>query len=139
MIKEYWNPIGWEPFLYLTWELDFSQAYIFCRMLMNHKNFDFTRIPDKTNDVIFLKSPKTMLLGHFWTILVIFARWEFFPKNLALSDITIYGPLTRCEFSGKTNQPILRKRTDGGMDRRMDERMDGPYFIGDFRLRQRVQ
>ena len=48
-----------------TWELDFSQACSFLRMLMNHKNFDFTQIPDKTNDAIFLKSPKTMFLGHF--------------------------------------------------------------------------
>ena len=29
-------------------------------MLMNHKNFHFTQIPDKTNDMIFLKSPKTI-------------------------------------------------------------------------------
>ena len=32
---------------------------------MNHNNFRFTQIPDKTNDMIFLKSPKTMFLGHF--------------------------------------------------------------------------
>ena len=32
---------------------------------MNHKNFNFTQIPDKTNDEIFLKSPKAMFLGHF--------------------------------------------------------------------------
>ena len=67
LIKEYWNLIGQEPFLAITWEPDFSQACSFHRMLMNHKNFDFTQIPDKTNDVIFLKSPKTMFLGHFWT------------------------------------------------------------------------
>ena len=38
-------------------------------MLMNHKNFDFTQIPGKTNDVIFLKGPKTMFLvifDHFY-------------------------------------------------------------------------
>ena len=29
-------------------------------MLMNHKNFHFTQILDKTNDIMFLKSPKTM-------------------------------------------------------------------------------
>ena len=34
-------------------------------MLMNHNNFCFTQIPDKTNDVIFLKSPKILFLGHF--------------------------------------------------------------------------
>ena len=64
-IKEYWNLIGRETFLAITWEPDFSQACSFRRILMNHKNFHFTQIPDKTNDVIFLKSPKTMFLGHF--------------------------------------------------------------------------
>ena len=34
-------------------------------MLINHKNFHFTQIPDNTNDGIFLKSRKTMFLGHF--------------------------------------------------------------------------
>ena len=58
MIKEYWNLIGREPFLAITWEPDFSQACSFRRMLMNHKNFHSTQIPDKTNDVIFLNSPK---------------------------------------------------------------------------------
>ena len=95
-IKKYWNLIGWEPFSAITWGPDFSQACSFRRMLMNHKNFHFTQIPDKNNDVIFLKSPKTMFLGHFWPFLVIFARWGFFPKNPALSHTTIYGPLTPC-------------------------------------------
>ena len=34
-------------------------------MLMNHNNFHFTQIPDKNNDMIFLKSPKTMFFDHF--------------------------------------------------------------------------
>ena len=59
-IKEYCNLICQEPFLAITWEADFSQASSFRRMLMNHKNFRFTQIPDKTNDMIFLKSLKTM-------------------------------------------------------------------------------
>ena len=95
-IKEYWNLIGWEPFLAITWEPDFSQACSFRRMLMNHKNFHFTQIPDKTNDVIFFKSPKTMFWGHFWAFLIIFAWLGFFPKNMALLHTTIYGPLTPC-------------------------------------------
>ena len=41
---------------------------------LNHNNFHFTQIPDKSNDVIFLKNPKTMFLGHFWSFLVIFAQ-----------------------------------------------------------------
>ena len=69
MIKECQNLIGGEPFLVITWELDFSQAYNFFRMLMNHKNFHFIQILDKTNDMMFWKSPKYMFLGHFWPFL----------------------------------------------------------------------
>ena len=60
MIKEYWNLIGREPFLAITWEPDFCQACSFRRMLMNQKNFPFTQILDKTNDVIFFKSQKSL-------------------------------------------------------------------------------
>ena len=90
MIKEFWNLIGQEPFLSLTWELDFSQAFSFRRMLMKHKNLDFTQIPDKTNDVIFLKSPKTMfgaIFDHF------LPGGNFFQK-IQLSHTTIFGPVT---------------------------------------------
>ena len=66
LFEEYWNLIDRELFLDITWEPDFPQACSFHRMLINHKNFHFTQIPDKTNDVIFLKSLKTMFLGHFW-------------------------------------------------------------------------
>ena len=65
-IKECWNLIGQEPILAITWEPDFSQACSFRRMLMNHKNFHLKQIPDKIDEIIFLKSPKTMFLGHFW-------------------------------------------------------------------------
>ena len=76
MIKEYWNLIGLEPFLSLTWELDSSQAWSFRRMLMSHKNFDFTQITDKTNAVIFLKGPKTI----FWAIFDHFDLMGIFSK-----------------------------------------------------------
>ena len=134
-IKEYWNLIGRKPFLAITWEPDFSQVCSFRRMLMNHKNFHFTQSPDKTNDAIFLKSPKTLFLGHFWPFLFIFARWGFFPKNQALLHITIYGPVKPCYVSEKTKEPILRKLTD----RWKDGRTDGPYFIRPFRPRPEVQ
>ena len=98
-IKEYWNLIGWEPFLAITWEPDFSQACSFRRMLMNHKNFHFTQIPDKTNDVIFLKSPKTLFLGQFWPFLVIFARWDFFPEKFgSVTHNYIWPPNTMLSF-----------------------------------------
>ena len=66
MIKEYWNLNGQEKFLSLTWEIDFSQASSFSTMLMNYKNLDFTQVPDKNNNEIFLKSLKAMFLDHFW-------------------------------------------------------------------------
>ena len=65
-IQRYWNLIGQETFSAKTWEPDFYQAWGFPRMLMNHKNFHFTQIPVKNNDVIFLKSSKTLVLGHLW-------------------------------------------------------------------------
>ena len=95
-IKECWNLTGQEPFLAITWESDFSQTCSFHRMLMSHNNFHFMQIQNKTNNVIFLKSPKTMFLWHFGPFLVIFARWGFFPNNPALLHTTIYEPLTPC-------------------------------------------
>ena len=67
-------------------------------MLMNHKNFYFTQIPDKTNDVIFLKISKKVqkpcfgaIFDHFWSFL---PDGDFSQKNLALSHAIIYGPPT---------------------------------------------
>ena len=71
--------IGRGPFLAIIWEPDFCRACSVGRMLMNHKNFCFTEIPDKTNDVIFLKSPKPL-----------FKLW--------LTRGTIYDPLIPCKF-----------------------------------------
>ena len=119
-VKEYWNLIGREPFLARTWEPDFSQVCSFCKMLMNHNNFHFTQIPDKTN-VSFSKSSKTMFLGHIWLFLVIFAWWGFFPKDPALSHTTIYGPLNHAKFQKKLmNLSRENLQTDGRMDGKMN-------------------
>ena len=82
-ILKYWNTetleSHWLTAIFaFTWELDFSQACGFLRMSMNHKNFDFTQIPDKTNHIISLKGPKTMFLGHFWPFL---RDRDFFEKS----------------------------------------------------------
>ena len=90
-------------------------------MLMNHKNFRFTQIPDKTNDMIFLKNLKTLFLGHFWLFL---PGGEFF-QNIWLSQVTIYGPVTPCSVSEKTKESILRKLPDTRKDRWMDGPLDG--------------
>ena len=92
-IKENWNFIGWEPFLVITWEPDFSQAGSFLRISMNRKNFHFTLIPDKTNDAIFLKSPKTLFLAHLWSFL---PDGNFFQKIRQSHTTMWYGTLTPC-------------------------------------------
>ena len=118
-IKEYWNLIGREPFLTITWESGFSQACSFRRMLMNLKNFHLTQIPDKTNEMIFLKSQKTL----FW---VIFDHsWSFLPnrdvfRKVQLTHITTDGPLTACWVSEKNDEPIPKKRTYRWKDERKD-------------------
>ena len=105
MIKEYWNLIGREPFLAITWEQDF---------LINHKNFHFTQIPDKTNDMIFLKSPKTMFLGHFWSFL---PDGDFFQKT----------PLCHTQlYMGPFQQKLMSQFWENlWTDRRTNERTDG--------------
>ena len=99
-------------------------------MLMNHKYFHFTQFLDKTNDVIFFKSPKIMFLGDFWPFLVIFDRWGFFPKNPALLQITRYGPNTMLSFTKKLMSQFWENlqtdgRTEGRIDRQMEGRTDG--------------
>ena len=80
----------------ITWEPDFSQACSFHRMLMNHKNFHVTKIPDKTNDMIFLKSPKSMFLGHFWPFVFTFAKHKHvWAPNTMPKGCSYGGQLTR--------------------------------------------
>ena len=135
-IKEYWNLISQESFLVITWEPDFSQACSFSRMLMNHKNFRFTQISDKTNDMIFLKNPKTLFLDHFWPFLVTFAWWGFFPKKFDSVTHKLYGPQHPAKFQKKLMRQFWENlQTDG----RTDERTDRPYFIGPFQPRPRSQ
>ena len=117
-IKKYCNLIGWEPFLARTWEPDFSWLCSFCSMLMNHKNLHFTQIPDKTNDMIFLKSPKTLFLGHFW---------PFLPDGDLLQKIRLchtqlyIAPNTILSFRKKLmSQSRENLRTDGRTDGRTD-------------------
>ena len=128
-IKECWNFIGWEPFFAITWEPGFSQACSFCRMLMNNKNVRFTQIPDKTNDIIFLKSPKTFfwmaqkVFGPFLSFLLFLPNGDF-AQNIRLSHTTIYGPLTLSYVLEKTNEPNLKNLTDRLKDGRKDEKTD---------------
>ena len=110
-IKEYWNLIGWEPFFTITWEPDFPQAFSFRKMLMNHKNFCFAKIPDKIN-----------------------ARWWFFSKKSdSVTHHYIWAPNTKLSF--RKSYWANSKKTYG----QTEGRMDRPYFIRPFRPRPRVQ
>ena len=125
---EYWNLISWEPFLAITWEPDFSQACSFCRILKDNKNFRFTPTPDKTNDLFFLKSPKTSFLAlfdHFWH--------HFFQNSLSLSHIT------STILSFRKNYWANSEKTYGQTMGWTDGWKDGPYFIGPFWSWPRVQ
>ena len=64
-------------------------------MLMNHHIFHFTQIPDKTNEVIFLKSPKTMFLGYFSPFLF---NGDFFQENLVVTHNYIWAPNIMLSF-----------------------------------------
>ena len=61
-------------------------------MLMNHKSFHFTQIPDKTNDAIFLKSRKTLILDHFFDHFWPFLSDGFFPKKSGCHTQLYMGP-----------------------------------------------
>ena len=62
--------------------------------------------------------PKKLVLGPI--LVKIWATNSFF-KNLASLFTNYYGKLLSCKISEKTNNPILRKLSDGQMDRWMDK------------------
>ena len=104
---------------------------------MNHKNFHFIQIPDKTNDLIFLKSPKTMFLGHFWSFL---SDGNSFQKTQLCHTQLHMGPQHHAKFPKKLMRKFRENlRTNGRTDERMDGSSDRPYFIGFFRPRVGVQ
>ena len=66
-IKEYWNLIPQEPVLVITWEPDFFPGMQFSQNFKGQERF--TPIPDKANDLIFLKSPKNLVFLALFDIL----------------------------------------------------------------------
>ena len=124
MIQEYWNLIGQESFLAITWELDFFQACTFCRMLTNHKNFHFTHISDKTNDAIFLRSP---VLGSILTIFGHFYLMGIFSKKFSsVIHNYIWAPNTMLSFRKKLLSHSQENLwTDGRIKGKLDRRTHG--------------
>ena len=85
------------PFCPKSREQEFSQIWDLCRKLANHIMLHFRSFLAKTNDSIFRKSPKTLLLGYFGPFFPIFEKMRIFPKNPAPSLFYVYGPLTSCK------------------------------------------
>ena len=113
----------------IIYEPYFSQRSSFCRILMSHKNVRFTPIPDKTNDMIFLKCSKTLFLGHFWPFSVIFDCWEFKKKkNSSVTHNYIWAPNTMLSFRKKLSQfkenLWTDRRRNGWKDEWIEERTD---------------
>ena len=97
---------------------------------MNHNNFYYTQISDKTNGMIFLKSPKTMFLGHFRSFLPI----EIFSrKSGSVTHNYIWTPNIMLSFRKIywANPVKMYGQTERWMDK--------PYFIGPFRPRPEIQ
>ena len=116
------NLISWEIFLAITWKPDFSQACSFCEMLMNHKNFHLTKIPDKTNGMNQLQKPCFWaIFDHCWSFCLI---GSFFKKSGSVTHNYIWAPNTMLWEN---------LQTDGRADGRTEGRTDRPYFIGPFR------
>ena len=96
-------------------------------MLIDHRNFCFTQIPDIT-DMIFLRSPKTLFWGPFLRIFGHFCPMGTFSKKSGSVTLTIYGPLKACKFHKKlTRQFRENLRTDRRTDRQMDPILYDPY------------
>ena len=58
-----------------------------------------------------------------------FCAQIFFFKNLDLSLTRYHGQLSSCTISEKTDDPILRKFSDGRSDRRTDRRTEESGFV----------
>ena len=84
-------PAHFFPF---SWVQDFPQTYVF---VATKSTYQWTR---------FLSKQK-LFLGHLGPVLSKFGK-TFFFINQALSLLSLYGPLTSCKRSEKTNEPVLR-------------------------------
>ena len=63
---------------------------------------------------------KNLVLGPILAHLAQIWAPNFFFKNLAASVTRYHGQLSSCTISEKTNDPILRKLSDGQTDRPTD-------------------
>ena len=72
----------------------FPRHAVFAECQWTIKTFVLHQFPDKTKEVIFLKSPKTLFLGHFWLFCCHFCPSGIFSKNHNI----IWAPNTMLSF-----------------------------------------
>ena len=87
-------------------------------------------ISKKTNEPNLRKWQKTLVLGPLLTHLAKIWTTNFFFKNLAPPVPRYYGQLSSCTILEKTNDPILRKLSDGRADGQTDVTTEESDFIG---------
>ena len=122
------------PFCPKTREREFSQIWDLRRKLANHNTLHFRTFLAKSNDPILRKSSKTLFLGLLGPFFPIFQKMGVFPKNRALSLLSLYGPLTSCKIS-KKNYRVNSKESALQTDTQTEEQTHGPEFIGPIRLK----
>ena len=83
--------------LYLENQI-FPKHAVFAECQWTIRTFILHKFQTKPVTWDFLKSPKTMFLGHFWPFLVIFAQWGFFPKKIRLTHNYIRAPNSMLSF-----------------------------------------
>ena len=88
-------------FVPVSREQEFFRTCGFRRKLANHKTLRFRPFLAKTNGWIFRKIPKTLFchfLDPFWPF---FGQMRIFPKNRALSLLSLYRFPTSCKKNRK--------------------------------------
>ena len=101
------------PFCPKSREREFSQIWDLHRKLANHNTLHFRSFLAKSNYSILRKSPKILFLGLLGPIWALFSHFlenkRVFPKNLALSLLSLSEPLTSCKISKKLMSQFQEK------------------------------
>ena len=103
-----WPEVGSQFFFFVG----FTRCYTLCQLSLHASS-------RKTNEPNRRKWQKTSFWAWVWPIWPQFRLPIFFfpKKNLALSVTRCHGQLSSSTTSEKTNNPILRKFSDGRIDR----------------------
>ena len=121
-----------EPFLAIFGQMHFFLKNRAPSVLYHYGSLTSCQKSEKTNEAILRKIPKTSFLARFGPFWPKNGQMDFFLKNRAPSVSSLYGPLTSCKKSEKTNEPILSKCVTDGLTDRLTDRSN---FIGPLNLR----